>query len=480
MPKTIFNTTEKSNFILNMKTSEYHRFNLKVLLGFLLLMPLFCIPLEFAKVYSVPGMALSITGVLAIVFVFIGFMKKVTPASMLLPAVLLGGMVIWSCVSLYNSYFYNISLFGADGRSEGVLSVVFYGCFFLLGAQLGTDDNRLKLLNGMLLLGLVECVWGLLQALPIGMISYYKNLEPMLLFRVFLPSGLTGSPVFLATLLVMLCFPAMLGAVLAKDKKSRSFYTVCAAVYALVSVKTQCSIGVFGMAAAILIAFFVILIKKGGRLTFLKTGIVLAAFLIGVGWMYLSPSINGTYSRSNGTETEVSDALALYDGGIIWEDSSYRLAVSGYYVNGSNNPNGDFDISSLTDSYSYLWKSTAKIIKLYPLVGSGPDSLVYPQLYQNLAVVSNPNVFDQCYNYYLYLAGTMGIPMLLLFAALMVLVLVRGAAQCRKGNWLSAGLYGAVVLYLLMMFIGTSAITVAPLFWMLAGILAGESIEKKQ
>ena len=84
--KTILGTTEKSNFILNMTPESYYSFNLKILLGFLILMPLFSIPLEFAKVYSVPGMALSIMGVFAIVFVFIGFMKSETPRNLLLPA----------------------------------------------------------------------------------------------------------------------------------------------------------------------------------------------------------------------------------------------------------------------------------------------------------------------------------------------------------------------------------------------------------
>ncbi|MBQ8079705.1 MAG: hypothetical protein IJ236_07110, partial [Oscillospiraceae bacterium] len=54
MPKTIFGTTEKSNFILNMKTETYHKWNLWILLSFLILMPVMSVPLEFARVYSLP------------------------------------------------------------------------------------------------------------------------------------------------------------------------------------------------------------------------------------------------------------------------------------------------------------------------------------------------------------------------------------------------------------------------------------------
>ncbi len=474
MPKTIFNTTEKSNFILNMKLSEYQSFLLKILTGYLILMPLFCIPLEFFKIYSVPGIALAIIGVIAMVFVLIGFMKQVTPKSLYVPAVLLGGLAVWGIVSLINAYFYNISLMGADGRSEGLLSVVFYGCFFLMGAQLGTERNMQKLLNAMMLYGLAQCSWGLLQALPIGMPSYYQNLEPLLLFRTFLPSGLTGSPIFLAILLVTLSVPAMLGAAFSQEKKQRMFYAICAAVFVLMAVKTQTLIGIGGSALAILGFAIHALVKKGGKQAMTKLAAVLAAFVLGIGWVFVSPSMNGVYSYENGVETAQENGIVLYDGGIMWEDGSYRLSTSGYYGGtATENPNGNFEIESLTDTYRYLWQSTCHIIGRFPLVGSGPDQLAYPQLYQSEDPRSNSNTFDRCYNYYLHLAGTLGIPALVLYLALMVLVIVRGAKQCRNGGWMAAGIYGAVLLYLVLMLCGASAITTAPVFWMLAGCAIG-------
>lgn len=470
--KTIFHTTEKSNFILNMKSQDYYQYNLKILLGFLILMPIFSLILEFAKVYSVPAMALSITGVFAIVFVFIGFMKSETPKNLFLPAGILGAMLVWGLVSLYNSYFYHISIFGSDGRNEGWLSILFYGSFFLLGAQLGTDSNRRKLLHGMLWMGLAECIWGLLQALPIGIPSYYKNLEPLLLLRVFLPSGLTGSPIFLAILLAMLLFPALLGAIFEVKKSRKIFYTICSICFAVFAVKTQCILGVCGSALAILSVFIYALIKKAGKQNLIHSGIAVFAFLIGIGWVFVSPSINSSCSRSTGQEVPVANQFALYDGGIIWEDSAYRLAVSGYYVqNGAKNPNGNFDIANIPETYTFILKSTGKIIGRFPLVGSGPDNLVYPQIFQHPAIASNPNTFDRCYNYYLHLAGTSGIPMLILFMILTLLVIKNGITACKTStNWMYAGIFGAVLLYLIMMLIGTSSITVTPVFWMLAGM----------
>ena len=61
--------------------------------------------------------------------------------------------------------------------------------------------------------------------------------------------------------------------------------------------------------------------------------------------------------------------------------------------------------------------------------------------------------------------------MLLLFLALMILTLVRGAKACKQQkSWLRDSMFIAVLFYLIIMLIGTSSVTIAPIFWMLAGI----------
>lgn len=470
--KTIFNTTEKSNFILNMKPEEYYSYNLKILLGFLILMPLFCIPLEFVNVYSVPAMALSITGVFAIVFVFIGFMKSETPKKLFLPAGILGAMLIWGLVSLFDASYTGLALFGEDGRNEGWLASLFYAGFFLLGAQLGTDQNRLKFINGALWMGLAECLWALLQILPIHFPSHYQNLEPVLLFDLFLPSGLTGSPIFLAILLSMLLIPAILGGIFSEKKSQKIFCQICSVCFTFFSVKTQCLLGICAPMIAILTAVIYGIVRKSGKNAIPVLVMTILAFAAGLGLSYAAPSINHSYSRATGESVQIENQFVLYDGAIIWEDSSYRLTASGYYIrNGAENPNGSFEITSIPETYGFLCKGTADIIRLFPLTGSGQDSMAYVQRYQDADVISNPNTFDRCYNYYLHLAGTTGIPMLVLFLILTGFVIVRGICACRKsGNWLHFGIFSAVMLYLLMMFLGTSCITVAPLFWIFAGI----------
>ena len=352
------------------------------------------------------------------------------------------------------------------------MSALFYGAFFLLGAQLGTDDNRRRLLRGMLWMGLAECAWALLQMLPIGFPSYYQDLEPMLLFRVFLPSGLTGSPIFLAILLVMLAFPAVLGAMGSTERRERMLCLVSTGVFLFTAARTQCLIGIAGGILVLLGALVWGLAQKQGKRMALPMGIAAGAFVLGLVLAAAAPAINATYSRYGGADTSVSAGLTLYDGGIMWKDGSYRLAASGYYSDYDSNPNGYAKVDDIAGSYLYHDRVTAGIVQRYPLLGTGPDNLVYAQLYQSLTIGSNLNVFDRAYNQYLQVAATTGIPALLLFLAVMGIAAVRGIRGAGKG-WLEAGIAGAVVLYLLAMLTGASSITVAPLFWALAGCCAG-------
>ncbi len=470
MAKTLFNSTEKSNFILNMSTESYRSYLLKVLLGYVILMPLFCIPLEFASLCTVPGMALSIVGVFAMVFVLIGCMKKVTSSSLLIPACLWGGVVLWNLVSLSTAPDINIALMGADGRNEGLLSAVFYGCIFLLSAQLGTESNQKKLLYGLLGMGLFQCIWALLQMLPIDFPSYYDWLNSLLLFNVYLPSGVTGSPIFLAALLTMLSPAAALGAVYSEGRKQRIFCMVCAILYTLAAVKTHTLLGLGGMGLVLLLLGIYAAVKK--QKSILPTAAaMLLAFAVGCAWIFCAPSINGTtYSSSH---TPVSNQFTLYDGAIMWEDGAYRLSTSGYY-SASENPNGSFAIDSIADTYRFQWSRTLAIIAEHPIAGTGADNLAHAQMYNRNADISqNLNSFVRCYNHYLHITATLGIPGLLLFLALAVLSVLGGIRGLRSGSWVQAGICFGVIVHLAAMLICPSAITVTPVFWMLCGMAMG-------
>ena len=233
------------------------------------------------------------------------------------------------------------------------------------------------------------------------------------------------------------------------------------------AVKTQTLIGLAGTGLALLAAIVYILCKKQGKRGLLAVGAGLLGMCIGFGWSFGAAAVNGT---TRGIDGEPVSGWTLYDGGVMWEDSSYRLETSGYYSAAEGaNPNGEFDLANLRETYGYLWNVTGGIIKDYPLTGTGPDSLVYPQLFNSLTLGANPNTFDRAYDFYLQTAATLGVPMLLLVCAVLILTIYHGIRAVRTG-WIKAAVLGTVILYCIIMVIGSSAVTVAPLFWMLAGV----------
>ncbi len=472
MPRTIFHTTEKSNFILNMTKPRYQDFLYKIFFFFCLLMLLFCIPLEYISWYTVPMMAFAIVGVAAMVFVLIGLIKKIVPRQLAVVGVLCLAMVIWGYVSMLNSYKYSVALLGYDGRNDGFLSLLFYLCLFFLGCQFSNDRLRNRFLDVAIVFGLIQAVWGFLQSLPFDFTSSaYERLEPVLAYHVYLPSGFTGSPIFLAILLNLLMIPTAMALVMTDKRGKRIFYGITLVLFMIISVKTQCVVGFFAPILALVGLLIALAIKHSLKRCKLAVVLMLVGYFVGMGWVYVSPTLNGTtYGLSKSYAVE--NQIILYDGAIIWKDSAYRLSASGYPYSSVSEEctNGSFSPGDVSDSYFFLWKNTLRIIEKFPIVGTGEDNLAYPQLYVDYDITSNANVFDRAYDYYLQIAATMGIPQLLLFLALLFLVVNKGIRSIREKDWLHTSLVGGVILYLLVMVVSTPSITIAPLFWIFAGM----------
>lgn len=492
MAKTIFHTTEKSNFILNLKPEDYRRHcrNIFLLCAALLTFGMIVRELSDSHLIAINdafnaggGKGLlaflvialratmflfAIAGVAAMVYAFIGLMKHQYTKPDILPAALLGATIFWGALSLYNSYDREMSLFGQDGRNEGLLALIFYACLFLIGGQLREKKLLQGLFDVLIGFGLFQCFWALLQVLPIGFPSNYRNLYPVLLVDVFLPSGLSGSPIAFAMLLTLLGGLSLFGALYDESKKRRIYDTVASAVFFFFLIRTQCLIGLLG-AGLLLIGFVLaLLLKKGGVKPLWKLGVFTLTIAVSLLLSIFAPAINDT-SRTS-TQEQIPSGFALYDGASIWADGYYRLDANGPYSI-SHMEYGEFDIDDPLSLYDYLWGKGLTALREDPWFGVGPENLMYTQLDTNLTFVNNHNTADKPYNDYLYIAATRGIPSLLLYLALLGIALVRCAKRLRQTrSWLYGSVLLSLVSFALISLIGISVITVAPFFWMLLGI----------
>ena len=166
---------------------------------------------------------------------------------------------------------------------------------------------------------------------------------------------------------------------------------------------------------------------------------------------------------------ELAAGYRFYDGGIAWQDSFYRLGVTGYY----SFTHSDFDVNSLKEVYSYFWNEALEAIKDFPLAGTGIDCFSYTQYKTSNILQYELNSIDRPYNDYLFLAATRGIPYLAGYVALLVYTLVNSIRNAIKNNeWYYKAMPFAVVIFMIVSIFNNSSVGVMPFIWIILGLSA--------
>ena len=480
MPKTIFNSSEKSNFILNMTEEQYTKYASRGLFIAMLTTPLLTIVPELSYSlststtvsYAFSAAGLVIGGVIAMILAIIGIMKNYVSKRTAFPAVAMGIMVLWAVVSLIKGCDLSISMYGYPNRGEGLLAIIFYFCFFVTAMCIKREKGLRTILDGIVGVGVLNSIIALVQIFT-GELGHYKYISLQLCVNA--ASGLSMSPLFLAMVLTLSLTAALIGFVTSDCKKRRTILLVISAVFSFIMMFTYSFIGVCGLAFAVIAAFAAVFVMKApkSRLACIPVSIVSAAAAVAL-----------VYSGAIGNISSYS----LYDGRILWFQDGYsRASASGMY-----NPDV-IDIDNTADVYLYMNSRTMDIIEHNPLFGTGPDQLAFAlirvtedtNLNMDMTdfIPMNKGVFDKVYNEYLYVAASRGIPSLIFFVLTLLAALVLGRSSYKKKRTpenftVLVLLVGGVLVYL----IGCSSIPYAPVFWTVAGAACAAALpeEKKK
>ena len=498
MPKTIFHTTEKSNFVLNMDLDKYRAFCVKLLtamlcfIGFaeMIFQLTYSSTVNFNQMVAEGGMGaflaliavglrsvavfFSTFGVFVVIAMIVGMMRKQFAKSTAIPYLLVLAMLLWAVGSLLHSYDIRDSLFGQDGRDEGWFALLIYGAVFYVASMLRREKNIRLLLNLTMGFGLVQCLWGFVQSLPIPFPNEYSFVGPLLFENLHLPSGLTDSPITYAMLLSMLLCIAIPAVICGKEKKQRTFALVCAAFDMLMLFKTQTIAGLLGACFGILLAVILSIVcrKKSAGKAWLMPLVLAGALAVSGVWVFFTPTINGAYRTYN--DAPLPNGFAFYDGGIVWDDGFYRLSTACPY---SAHVEHDFEIEDASSVLTYAWSEGTRVIAKDPVWGTGPDNFWYEQLRTSMALNGNSNGVDRPYNDFLFIAATRGVPSLVLYVVLLLLCLIQGIRNRKQtGSWVYLSAVFAVLAFTLTSMVGISVLTVSPLHWMMLGVLVGVPI----
>ena len=478
MPKTIFGTSEKSNFILNMKPSTLYKWVTLVLAA--------CIALPqiggffaagFSTNTSLPAIFLYTVGFMAILFFIIAAIKNEFSFKENKIVWFMIALVVWAFASYYSvvisfnssSEYYpsfieeiiNTAIMGELGRNEGLLAFFAYAGVFLLALLVNSKKSMQLLLDITVGLGIMQGLIAVMQHIPgLKFLTLYDNLPTLALDKVMLSSGLTGSPIFYGSYISIVMAIAFAGAVFSRNILRARIYGAAALLLWLTGLFTSSIVPMIsGVCILIVMTVIVLVQKKKGGVSFegglLKSA--MARYGVIAGGMavifVLVLIFQGIYLRDR--------AIAFYD-------AYFNLFIVNAY-----HPKEDRCL------YEICFEKAVGYIKEYPLFGVGPDCMAKMEGIDQNTV----SPIDKIYNDFLNTAVSRGIPSLVIYLAFVIAVIKKAVSGISdfftdSENWYRAAVLTAVIAYLVQSFVSVSAVAVAPLFWLVCGLACAKGIDK--
>lgn len=316
MSKQLFNTTEKSNFILNMTEEKYSQLASYGLSLACFTTAVFAVIPEFVDKlsYSIVSGGLAVSGVICMILALIAVMKKYIDIKKLFPVCSFGAMILWGIVSLINSYSVSTSFYGFSGRGEGLLAIIFYFCFFITAMSVKREKAVKSIINSVIASGLLHSLVALIQVFT-GKLSHYRFIS--LDIKANAASGLAQSPIFLAMVLSLSLTASLIMSV-TTDKK-RIFYIVSSCIFSFVMMFTYSLVGITGIIISIILSATAVFISKPPKIRLVS---LLSSVI---------PAVVSVIIVNAGLIGEIS-SYKLYDGySLWWADSYMRLSSSGDY-----------------------------------------------------------------------------------------------------------------------------------------------------
>ncbi|MBE6842405.1 MAG: hypothetical protein E7510_06195 [Ruminococcus sp.] len=499
--KTIFNTTEKSNFILNMTHDQFNKFAGTALAIGLLFIFVFSgiaevIAINTTSIYSTPGsiqsdgiwnennvngffgslifdwrilpaIGLAVAGLLGACIFIIAVIKQTLTKKQIFPCIAIAVMFIFMYISSLKSFSnipnYSWFLGYRYGRYEGFLTYMSFMFVFLGGISITDKKAVKKVFDTVILIVFLQSIWSLAQI--IGVSNFYNNIPLLGLNNLRLPSGSTGSPIFLAFFLSVGLIIACTGAIFDESSKRKAIYQIAVLPAAFLLVKTQTLMG-FVSAAIILICMIIIAVaKKKKSEKFSVTP--LALLLIGFVGSLIMIFING---------------FKLYDGAIIWQEGSKRIDAFGMLIK------EELNVYNISEVYNFLWNKVSVFISDFPGFGLGPEGTAIVNInfqydIQELDIKKDMTV-DRPYNDYIFYMATFGIPFCIAFISTIIyslIVAIKKVAKFISGKciWTNFAAFTCVIVYVFISFINNSVASVAPFIWLMLGISCA-SYEKEK
>ena len=346
------------------------------------------------------------------------------------------------------------SILGEKHRYEGLLTFCTYICIYLCSKKYFKYEKISKFLNIMFYVSMAMGIFGIIQK----HISC-KELYP--LFNKGMCSTIGNSNFFGSFICIVL--PIALTIFILKGNK-KSFILSSILFFNMIASGTRSA----------WIAFFIVvciggiyLIKQKNKKYFIISGIIsvcfviICAYLLGAFGFVSKTVVNEDIKKTNNPVEKVEQVKKDIKR-ITEKDGNYKKI-------GSNR--------------LWIWKMSYNVMVQTPMFGCGPDNLKEGIIRYSLEEIyeyakKQHKVVDKAHNEFLHIGATMGIPALICYLIFIGSILIPKMKLIFKNNVYFA-IVLAIISYLSQAFFNISTIGVAPLFWMILGLIDNEDFIKK-
>ena len=372
-------------------------------------------------------------------------------------------LILVGFISVMNARDMTLALWGSTNRYEGFIQICAYYFLFLNARFIKDKDQVIKIINSLIVVGLLQFIYSCLQVFVRGDYIYVKN--EVVSYRA---SGFIGHPNMLGTYIVLTLLLA-LGMYLLYDK-NKKFYLISSLLLYINLILTQSTGPYFGFVIGLIFMIIYLIIKKKINIEQILV-IVSASVILLLGTTMISRAYceNKFYDKFEDDFTIVGDIKTTFTtlGKIITSsDEEDNYGVTSVQQYGSNR--------------LWIWKRSLKLVPKYLWTGAGIDNfgIVFMESLNetDLSYMTNAYI-DRAHNEYLQILVTEGIFSLLFYLTLLFLVFMRGIKSKDTLVWvLMFGFVG----YAVQAFSNIRVYNMAPFFFVVMGILVGltEKVEE--
>ena len=346
-------------------------------------------------------------------------------------------LIITGIISVIFSIDIKLALFGKTYRHEGFLTILSYYLLFINWKINGTKEDIKKFLKLLVIIAILNSIYVLFQIYtPFKFIIRYAPDKKM-------ASGLCGNPNFLGTLI-----STALGMVVCKFliNKKISFKEIILIILLSVALINAQSTGPI-LAFILLIIFLIVLFIIKKQLILKNVLILIIVLAVTYTSVYYINRIGYKSERCEMCNAEIEQTV-------------------------STGGNGRLDI----------WKNSLDIVKKYPIAGVGFDNfyLAYPNpeipstftyIITNDVVQKRENyilIYDNAHNVYLHTLVSTGFLGLIPYLLLCLLTFIKGLKFKSKFGLI---LLSGFVVYSLQAFGNINVIQVAPIYYIIIGLI---------